>query len=86
MAIQMNTITVNQKVGHWRVLVVDRHRVTCICRCGTVRILNAEELSTGTVTSSCGCAPTNDTENKLKRQSKDFERWRREQRSWKPNR
>jgi hypothetical protein len=41
----MNTVnTLGKKFSHWRVLVADRNHVTCICRCGTVRIFNADEL------------------------------------------
>jgi hypothetical protein len=50
----MNTVnTLGKKFSHWRVLVADRNHVTCICRCGTVRIFNINELNE--MPPSCGC-------------------------------
>jgi hypothetical protein len=83
----MNTLAVGQKVSHWRVLVVDRHHATCMCRCGTVRILNTEELINGAVALSCGCMPVAAQELQQIKQAEDFVRCQREHKqAWKPDR
>jgi hypothetical protein len=50
---EAKVITIGQQYGHWRVLIADGRYVTCICRCGTVRIFNTDELKK--MSSSCGC-------------------------------
>jgi hypothetical protein len=80
----MNTIAVDQKVGHWRVLVLDGRHATCMCRCGTVRILNTDDLANRTTALSCGCAPVGAEEFQQIKQAEAFARWRREHRRWKP--
>jgi hypothetical protein len=59
---------------------VNGRRVTCLCRCHTVRIISIDQLEAGTAASSCGCMPLTATENKMLRA--EAER-RRTQQDWK---
>jgi hypothetical protein len=81
----MNTIAVDQKVGHWRVVKINGRQATCVCRCGTARILNIDELARRTAALSCGCVAISNEEFQRMQQAEDFARRRREQRNeWKP--
>jgi hypothetical protein len=79
----MSVIAADQKYGNWRVLVIDGRHATCICRCGTVRIFNADGLLDGTAARSCGCTRSNE-DFQIMKKAEDFARWRREHRRWKP--
>ena len=83
----MNILKVDQKVFHWRVVKIDGRRTTCVCQCGTARILNTDELENRTAVQSCGCSPVSAEEFQQMKKAEDFARWRREQKtSWKPGR
>ena len=73
-----------QVIGNWRVLVADGRRITCICVCGTVRILAADAIITGTVTNSCGCRKVPEENLAFLRAAYDARQRRREMQRWKP--
>ncbi len=49
------TITVDAKVGHWRVLKIVHRRALCRCRCNAVREVAVSALEDGS-SLSCGCS------------------------------
>jgi hypothetical protein len=51
----MTSITVDMKVGHWRVLRVVHRRALCRCDCGSVREVAIAALEDKS-SLSCGCS------------------------------
>jgi hypothetical protein len=52
------TIVVGQRISNWEVLFADPtgKRITCRCRCGTVKVVALTALESGACR-SCGCRP-----------------------------
>ena len=59
-----NSVTVDMKIGDWRVLRVAHRRALCMCRCGTTCEVSLDALLDRT-SRSCGCSSR--PENKLLR-------------------
>jgi hypothetical protein len=71
--------------GAWTVVKADGKRAVCRCRCGTVRAIAVDALTSGTST-SCGCAPLARDHAAARRAEAAQRQLRRDLRDWRPQR
>jgi hypothetical protein len=77
----MTTIAAGATFGSWRVASVNGRAATCVCRCGTARVIAVDAIANGSAAPSCGCAPLTTPQIEARREEVE-QRQRRRDLKW----